>query len=275
MSWPKQLFHFYLDASIHVALAVFALVKVTSLNLNISANGHLAWFLFFATICCYNFIKYGVEAEKYILVSTSYQKHIQGVSFLAGAMGGYHFFFLSSAIWIGLSFLAVMVALYALPLLPQHQNLRNWAGLKVFIVAGVWAATTVFLPAWDALGLYGWDLWIEALQRFIVVLVLLLPFEIRDLAYDAPELQTLPQRLGVERTRKLGVVLAVFFFLLTFAKDDLTAFLWMTYGLVFMVLLWVLCRTSKNQSPYFSAFLVEGVPVFWWLLCLAFLELGP
>jgi len=72
-----RFFNFYLDASIHVALAVFSLVYVTTITLNISINSHLIYFIFFGTIVCYNFIKYGVEADKYFLVANPYHKNIQ------------------------------------------------------------------------------------------------------------------------------------------------------------------------------------------------------
>ncbi len=64
MSWLKQTFNFYLDASIHVALAVTSLYFVTLKIIESSTNWYLAGFLFLGTIVCYNFIKFGVEAEK-------------------------------------------------------------------------------------------------------------------------------------------------------------------------------------------------------------------
>jgi hypothetical protein len=155
--------------------------------------------------------------------------------------------------------------------LPHSKNLRNWAGLKVFIVAGVWAASTVLLPALETKGVLNWDVWVENLQRFVFVLVLILPFEIRDMAYDAPELKTLPQRLGTGRTKVLGVFMAWLFILLTFAKDELTVFLLVTHGVIFLLLLWLLWLTREKQYTYFASFVVESVPIFWWVLALLFL----
>ena len=87
----RKLLDFYLDASIHVALAVTALVLVTYLFLNIPVENPLLGFSFFSSIVCYNFIKYGVEAKKYLIVSKTYHKRIQTFSFLS--------FF--PAIWFG------------------------------------------------------------------------------------------------------------------------------------------------------------------------------
>ncbi len=42
------------------------------------------------------------------------------------------------------------------------------------------------------------------MQRVLLVLAFLIPFEIRDLAYDKPELKTIPQRIGVTQTKIFG-----------------------------------------------------------------------
>ena len=61
----------------------FVFVFLTGSILNIPIDEHLAFFLFFSTIASYNFIKYGLEAEKYILVANRYHKNIQFFSFIA------------------------------------------------------------------------------------------------------------------------------------------------------------------------------------------------
>ena len=142
----RLVFAFYLDASIHVALAVFALVFCTGYTLHILIDGHLAYFLLFGSISCYNFVKYGVEAEKYIRVANRYHKNIQFFSLICVALSMYHAFFLPVTTWLGIGVLVLLTGLYALPVMPGAKNLRNWGGFKIFLVALVWAGTTVTLP---------------------------------------------------------------------------------------------------------------------------------
>src|SRR5690606_29552922 len=197
----RHLFDFYLDASIHTAVSVFALIEITRLFFGIDRDHHFAYLVFFGTIVCYNFVKYGVEAKKYILVANTYHRYIQLVSFIAGGCALYHAFYISETAWIGMAVLLALTGLYAIPLLPHAKNVRGLVGLKMLGVALVWAVATVVLPEVASHKLVDVDVGIEAGQRFRLVLLLMVPFEIRDLEYDGPELRTLPQRYGIINTK--------------------------------------------------------------------------
>src|SRR5690606_8884320 len=93
-----------------------------------------------------------------------------------------------TVIYIGV--FGIVTFLYAIPILPkrffidQKKNLRNIGGLKVYVIALVWAGVTVLLPVMDISGVFTSDVLIIAIQRFLLVMLLMLPFEIRDLQYD-------------------------------------------------------------------------------------------
>ncbi len=264
----KGIFDFYLDASVHVAFSVLALVGITALSLNIPSDLHLSWFLFFGTIVCYNFVKYGVEAKKYVLVANQYHKNIQVFSFFTAIGMLYHGYFLSYQIYMWVAILALLSALYAIPVLPRAKNLRSWGGFKIFIVALVWMGATVLLPVVANTQNFSWDVLVVAFQRFVFVLALLIPFEIRDLKYDDPELKTLPQRYGVDRTRSFGFLMALLFFLASFLKDELTTIEVISKGFLFVMLVLLLNATKRNQSNYFASFWVEAIPMAWYSLLL-------
>lgn len=266
MNFIRRLFDFYLDASIHVALAVLALLKTTAIFFDIELDNHLAYFVFFGTIINYNFIKYGVEAEKYILVSNRYHRNIQFISFICFLLTCYHGWFLSADSWLILFILTMLTGVYALPVLPQARNLRSLGGFKIFFVALVWSGVTVVLPLVEADRVLAWDVWIEVVQRILMVLVLLIPFEIRDLAYDKPELKTIPQRIGVRRTKLFGAFLVLLFFIFTFLKDIITELELVSKGILFLVLFVLMMVTKHNQSKYFSSFWIEAIPMVWALL---------
>jgi hypothetical protein len=264
MKLVKRLFDFYLDASVHVAFAVLALMEVTAILLKITIDNHLKWFVFFGTMTTYNFIKYGVEAEKYVLVGNRYHKNIQFFSIIALLIAGYSAFYLNLNelyLMVGLFFLT---GLYAVPLLPRAKNLRNLAGLKIFIVAIVWAGITVVLPSLEKPHVIPWDVGIETIQRILLVLVLLGPFEIRDLKYDDAALKTLPQRFGVHKTLIYGGFSAIVLYMLTFFKEDLTPLDAIAKGILFLILGHIMLYTKKNQSKYYASFWVEAIPIFWW-----------
>lgn len=273
MKAMQRVFDFYLDSSVHVALAVLALAHITGLTLNISMSGHFFLFLFFGTITCYNFVKYGVEAEKYIVVVDRYHKIIQVASFIAFGLAIYHFYFLGLKVWLGVFCLVVLTGLYALPVLPHAKKLRSWGGLKIFVVATVWAAATVILPVLSEDVVLSGDAIIEALRRLLFVLILLIPFEIRDLAYDSPQLKTLPQRYGVARTKLFGAFLVIPFFFLIFLKKSVLVDEVIVNGVLFLGLGSLMFITKRHQNKYFASFWVEAIPIAWWGLYILVQEL--
>lgn len=57
MRWVQKWFDFYIDASVHVALAVGALVYLTFMKYGISFNQAVGCSVFYGTIVSYNFDK--------------------------------------------------------------------------------------------------------------------------------------------------------------------------------------------------------------------------
>lgn len=262
----QQFFNFYLDASIHVALASLSLLYGSSLLLNIPFDRSLAIFIFFSTILTYNFMKYGVETKKYTKATNKNAVFIKALSIFSLLIVLLQLPLFHRNTLIFLVFLALLTGLYAIPLLPNSKNLRSLGGLKIVIVAIVWAGTTVIFPVLHQAIPMSWDIWIETVQRFILILILIIPFEIRDLAYDAPELKTIPQRFGVANSKIIASFGVVLFYPLTFLKDT---FLWIDLigkGLLFLMMGFTIFSTKRNQSPYFASFWVEAIPIFWVLI---------
>lgn len=271
----RQILDFYLDASFHVALAVYALVKVSGIRLQLADDDHLNKFLFFGSIVCYNFMKYGVEAEKYILVTNARHRPIQWLSFIALGIAAYHAYFLNFEVYVGVAGLVVLTGFYAIPVVPKTGNLRSLGGLKIFIVALVWAGATVLLPVLAVEQNFNGNVWVQLLQHFLLVLILLLPFEVRDLAYDSPEMRTLPQRLGIKNIKRLGLGALIVVVLTNFLIDPFLSLYHdldrITADAILVVITGLLLlMTKREQSKYFASFWVESVPIMWWVLLLVF-----
>ena len=263
MNAIRAIFGFYLRSSIHVAMAVISLIFVTGKFLNITPGFDFMIFVCCSTIATYNFIKYGVEARKYLLVSNRYHRAIQLFSFVNLLIALFYIRHLYTTSLIVLIVTALFIGVYAIPIYPGAKNLRNYGMLKVFLVALVWTFITALLPVAEYRVELSWDTGVLVAQRFILILVLMVPFEIRDLKHDPPELRTIPQRIGVKATRRAGFFLALVYFLMTLLKDDLhpLELLGNASLLIFLVLALGMARTE--QSKYFASFWVEGVPILW------------
>ena len=253
------LFNSYINSSLHVAFAVCALVGVTCLEFDVNLSFNLLGFVFFGTIVGYNFVKFAAIYKKRFAELFLHLKVVQIFSVLA------LFYFsmqLTGIIIVVFGGFALLTFLYAIPLL-KFKNLRNITGLKIIIVAIVWAGVTVLIPLLNENVMLDMDFWITYVQRFLFVFVLTLPFEIRDLQFDDLTLETLPQRVGVKKAKVIGALMLVFMILIELFKDSINKYYIMSLIIVTVVLILFLWNSEKKQSSYFSSFWVESIPILW------------
>lgn len=276
MALLKQIFNFYIDSSIHVALAVFALSWVTLLEFGIPYDRAVLYFIFFASITGYNFVKYFGLARFHHRSLTNWLKLIQVFSLMCFIGMCYFALKLELISLVVLLGFGVVTFLYAIPFLPnkilydKHKNLRNVSGLKVYIIALVWAGVTVVLPLLNNHVPLDTNVVVTGFQRFVFVTVLMFPFEIRDLNYDSLKLATIPQQIGIKNTKMVGVLLLMLFFLLEFLKPQLNVEHTVSMLITMFVTLMFLIFANRNQGRYYSSFWVEGIPLVWLLLLLVF-----
>ena len=161
-----------------------------------------------------------------------------------------------------------------LPFLPKkwyidtQRNLRDISGLKVYVIALVWSGVTVVLPLLDSNGVFNQDAIITICQNFILVIALMLPFEIRDLSYDSLKLATIPQKIGVKRTKLLGFAFVLIFYFSEFFKDSISVLGLLLQGVVGVILCLFIYFANQNRNTYYTSFWVEALPIFWMLFML-------
>jgi len=254
-----------------VAFAVCGLVWVTLLNFNVGADLEFVLFIFFATVTGYNFVKYFGLAKFHHRSLTNWLKSIQIFSFLCFLGLCYYSLKLKHETLFYFAGLGAITFLYAIPFLPKKifmeaGNLRAIGGLKIYVIAFVWACVTVVIPLLNEGYKLDNDVLIEFIQRYFYMLIAMLPFEIRDMKYDSIKLATIPQRIGVMRTKGIGVFLVVLLFFLEFFKDEFWTNKAIILGIICSLLLLSLLFSSINQRKYYSAFWVEGIPILWAVL---------
>ena len=268
----KKILDFYINSSIHVALAVVSLSLITTLSLGLAADKDLLIFIFFGTITGYNFVKYAGVAKLHHRSLAKSLRSIQIFSLFC-FLGFVIFFFRIEKvimIWIGL--FGLLTLLYALPVFSRRRNLRSISGVKIFIIAFVWSGVTVVLPAAETAAAVSWEIFWEFVQRFLFVLVLILPFEIRDLKYDLQQLGTIPQNVGVTKTKLLGLLLLLIVVLIEFLQSPVESAAFLSLLGTSVITAGFTLKAKEHQSSYYSSFWVEAVSIFWlfllWLLAI-------
>ncbi len=269
MNILKKIFSFYINSSLHVALAVCAFTMITTVEFELELSKTMIVFVFFGTVFGYSFIKKNDSGNIFNLVLKSRNILLVGILILLFVITVYCMYQLTfQAVYVTIIF-ALLTLLYAIPFL-KNKSLRHFNGLKIFIVAFVWAGVTVFIPYLNEFNATTDDVNVTFFQRFLMVLVLILPFEFRDLSVDASYLRTLPQRLGVLQTKGVGVVLIGVCFLLEFLKDTIQLTNLYSLSFTLFLLLIFLIFAQKKQSKYYASFWVESIPIVWLGLILIF-----
>lgn len=262
----KKIFDFYIFSNIHVALACFSLTKLSLLYRQNETNS-VPVFVFFATVASYNYIRLMRKKNIKSWLSLWLQNN-KSALFLLSALS-----LLGASIFaINLTLKAILVLVpftfltfvYVLPKrISQSLNLRNLPALKIFIIALSWAGVTVLFPLIQE-GLFNYKVLGLFIARFLFVVALTIPFDIRDVTYDSEKLLTLPLLIGVHKAKFLGLLFLVFSVGIETYLFGLKNSLALVMASVFLIVL--LLKASINQSKYYSAFWVEGIPILWLLL---------
>ncbi len=264
MSFLKRLFDLYINSSIHVSLAVVALAVITYIEFEITKDIGLLFFLFFGSVSGYNFVKYAEVAGLHHRSLTKSLREIQVFSFLCGLGLLLSLFWLSREALLVSFCLGVLTLFYAVPIFSSKRNLRAVTGIKIYIIASVWTGTTVLLPIIHSGYAVTSTVLLVMLQRVIFIIILMIPFEIRDLKYDNKDLKTLPQLIGVNRAKTAGYVMIFCFlgmqYLLGFELLTRTFIIYTFLAIILVVFIYF--ANSKN-SRYFTSFWVESIPIFW------------
>ena len=266
-----KLFDFYIFANIHVAFATFSLTKITLLTVGNQQN-EVPLFVLFSTILAYNFIRlYRKSAIKSWFSNWIEENSIKIIllSVFSMVMMCYLAFQLETKAILSLAPFVIMTLFYVIPMgrvFASNVSLRTVAGIKIFIIAFCWAGVTVIFPLLNYDSAISFDMLLIFVQRFLFVIAITIPFDLRDLSHDGDDLKTLPQLIGISKSKKLGLLLLMLFLGLEFFISDVNQ-LRVTFIIAFISLLFLI-RSNTNQNKYYSAFFVESIPIIWLLLTL-------
>jgi hypothetical protein len=242
MKFLLLILDFYINTSIHVAVAVFSLVQITKLSLNISTNLNLDYVIFFGTILGYNFLKY---AEVFWNRVFTFKKNFDIVLVSLIAVFGMIFYFFRLEFNFKLEFFKIGILILIYPFI------RKYGLIKMVFVSFCLTLITVYVIEKNHNCIY-------MIQRFLIFFCLLIPLEICYLETDSRTIETLPKIIGIQNLKILGYCLLVVFCFLKFNFEIVIAI-----GIAVFIFF-----SDENKSKYFTSFWVESVPIIWWVLLL-------
>jgi hypothetical protein len=262
--------HFILSHSVFIAVCAVAMAFQTALLLKLNLSTYLYGFIFFATLCSYNFYwiisKISFVNEK--ALSAILRKEKTGLLILLLSAMGLVFCWFQYALPVKSVISAfLLTCLYALPMLPFRlfYFTRKAGFLKTVLLAFTWACVTVFIPLQKTYSLLSnADVFVFT-RHFLFMLMLCIIFDNRDKAVDKIRgLHSLATDLKPGHLKMLIYLI----FIILFA----TNFLYLYYGITFsqsvalhistLALLAVYFFSTQKQGYLFYYFFVDGMMLF-------------
>jgi len=260
----KSLFDFYIRSNIHVAISICCLTWVTFLNFNLKLNNSVLGFVLFSSITGYNFIKY---SKSILDVKNNTFFAIRLLSVICLLFSGYFLLQLQKDSYFLIVLLSLITFFYTIPFFKKNITaLRDISGLKIYIVAFVWVGISFSLPLINSNYTLTIVVLLSGIQRFLFVITITLPFEIRDLNNDEIRLATIPQKIGINHTKILGVLILISIPVIDILKQEFGTKQSITQLLICLITIIFILFSKRNQSKYYSSFYVESIPVIWLIL---------
>lgn len=226
------------------------------------------FFVFFSTICSYNFHWYltpsDYSSSERILWGARH-KTLQLTLCAVGAIGAACTFWLLRTHWLVLSGAALLTFLYSAPKLPQRAFmwLRRIAIGKTMFLTFVWTYVSTLLPVLIAGHAITAQVIFLTMHRFFLVYAICILFDHRDLEEDKKEgirsLITYMNKPGLRRLYYVSLTLAATSAICLYPIDHL----WIITLLVPVLVTALLTRYAwLNRSDYFFYFVLDGLMMF-------------
>lgn len=258
---------FLLYGNFWIAGTAAALVLGVQHYYNQFTNYKGALLTFFATLFLYNahrlikmHLASQVESFRHKWIFRQ-RKTLFVLSFLA-AGGAIIYVLHLSALQVILGCLLTLVSLaYAMPI-GKIPPLRDVSGLKIFLVAAVWVAVSMFFVDYSLLFQSSKDLIFIVLFGFVFLLTL--PFDIRDVDLDGEKHLSLPYLLNQKQLSKLYVLVAFtvqFIVVLLFYKGmfSVVGFTITSLAILLSLLSCYYIQQKPKQHEFFFVAWVDGL----------------
>lgn len=259
-----KILNFIVFSNLWIALSVASYAYLGSVWLKLDLNFQEVLLLFSATLVMYNFqrlfkLHKGIHHPRIQWM----ERNIIGVYGLIvfGIFGG---FYISWTLFLPfnthifeitiLSIVALTSILYATPFLHKKYSLRDIPYLKIHLIAFSWALVLVIFTLEKS----EHPLFL-VLEKYLYVLAITIPFDIRDIHIDETDKKTIPQVIGQKKARILSVILLGLSWALAHINSEekfVSIFFLYLSSLIFCA--WA---HPKKHDLYFS-FLIDGLPVF-------------
>lgn len=269
---------FLLFSNFFIAICAVAQGLVTYHLLNAQPSQYVLALLFFATLLIYNLSVLlskpkDPENSPFKRVRWIFSHHRLTISttlISALCLVPLGLLYLSFESKLLMGFVGLLAIAYNIPFLTLNNKkigLRNIPGIKLFLIAFVWASSCVLLPIVELESVKSAhqitvplsETVLLVAKRFLFICAITIPFDIRDLFQDKLyELKTIPVMLGEKKAWVFcQALLAIYLLLLVLFTENINLDV---IGLTLTILLtgWLIFKSNLKRNEYYYFFYLDG-----------------
>lgn len=174
------------------ACAVLMVIQTDRLLLDTDSNPQYLLFVFFASICSYNFhwwlTPHSVIRSPRIDWATKF-RDLHLILFVSGLFGASLYFLHLLEFWPGLLATAIATFLYSAPKIPHpwFRQLRKVALGKTIFLSLIWMNVTTLIPVWMSGVEWNTEIWLFLVSRYFMIYAICILFDYRDREDDRRE----------------------------------------------------------------------------------------
>ena len=278
--WIKAVVDFYIYSSLHISIAATLFACELNLIQNIAIDWHYLGLVFSSTLFIYSIHRIvGIKKIDPLFKNNRFEtirkfkSHLIIYSVLAILAVTYcalQIRFYTILLLIVPAFISI---LYTLPLFTKGKRLRDFNYIKIFLIALVWTIISVAIPVLSSYPEHPFaDILIFFPEHFLFMLMITLPFDVRDLEIDnSKEVKTIPYSMGLKKTKNLiiGIATISILWLLLLSQLDFRS-PYIGLVLVYCISLIAIFKSINKKSDYWFSgvldgmFIVRGLVVIFW-----------
>ena len=225
------------------------------------------WFVFFATICSYNFHWYLTPKSNSSAIRIKWSlthKNAHLLFYFAGVVGSLIFFYKLRQHWFGLFFATLLTFLYSAPKIPltYFRFLRQVAIGKTIFLSMVWTYVTAILPVFIAGEHFNHEMKWFAASRFFLIYGICILFDYRDRLDDKKEgIRTMVNYFDETGVNRLFVFSVIAFIIFTFGLlfSGVSLFDVLILIIPGIILFSIYPLAKKSTSDYLYYFILDGL----------------
>ncbi len=284
-----KLIKILINSNIYISFAAVFLTIETQIELGMKPQWHPYLFIiFFATLFEYNIHrlitvitnKEALNSDKHKWVRENLKEFYLMV-FISVAGFVCVAFLAKKEVLVTLAPIAAITLFYSLPVFGNKRTifrLREIPYLKIFLIAFVWASSTILLPIIQSNNTFNVTYVVAMLaERFFFVFAITIPFDVRDIEADKQAgLKTIPLMLNEKKSLAISYLSLLIFFAISFFHYQMLNYWFIILSLGISALTtFIFLKSEKIRNlTYYHYGILDGTMLLQGLLVLVFYYLN-